>query len=70
MKEIIINVKGMSCGGCENRIKNALSTIDGVEKVEANFKTGLVKVITNIDVKRETIENTINDIGFEIVKED
>ena len=24
MKEIIINVKGMVCGGCENRIKNVL----------------------------------------------
>ena len=32
MKETIINVKGMVCGGGENRVKNALGTIEGVEK--------------------------------------
>ena len=37
MKETIINVKGMVCNGCENRVKNALKTIDGVEDVEANY---------------------------------
>ena len=31
LKEIEIKVKGMMCEGCENRIKNALSTINGVE---------------------------------------
>ena len=34
MKEINIKVKGMMCEGCENRIKNAVSTINGVESVE------------------------------------
>ena len=32
MKEIVLNVKGMMCGGCENRVKNALSTIEGVQE--------------------------------------
>ena len=44
MKETILNVKGMVCGGCENRVKNALSQIEGVKNVEADFKTGIVKV--------------------------
>ena len=33
MKEIILNVKGMVCGGCEKRVQNALSTIEGVENI-------------------------------------
>lgn len=70
MNEISIKVKGMMCGGCENRIKNAVGEISGVERVEANHETGIVKVISNIDIKRKTIEDTINDIGFEAVKED
>ena len=49
MKETTIKVKGMVCGGCENRIKNALSQIDGVENVEASHETGIVKV--NADEK-------------------
>ena len=35
MKETIIKVKGMVCNGCENRVQNALKTIDGIEEVIA-----------------------------------
>ena len=66
MKEIIINVKGMVCGGCENRIKNALEEIKGVEKVEANYKTGIVKILTNENIERKVMEDVIEDIGFEV----
>ena len=66
MRETIINVKGMVCGGCENRIKNALEEIKGVEKVEADYKTGIVKILANENIDRKAIEDIIEDIGFEI----
>ena len=69
MKETIINVKGMVCGGCENRVKNALFAIDGIEKVEANHETGIIKVLSNENIEKEVMENTIEDIGFEVIKE-
>ena len=69
MKEIIINVKGMVCGGCENRVKNALGEIEGVEKVEADYKTGIVKILANENIERKAMEDVIEDIGFEVVKE-
>ena len=69
MRETIINVKGMVCGGCENRIKNALEEIKGVEKVEADYKTGIVKILANENIDRKAMEDTIEDIGFEVVKE-
>ena len=69
VKETIINVKGMVCGGCENRIKNALGDIKGIEKVEANYKTGKVKIFTSENVERKAMEDVIEDIGFEVVKE-
>ncbi len=69
MKEINIKVKGMMCEGCENRIKNAVSTINGVESVEANHREGTVRVLSNETVKKENIEEKIDDIGFEVVKE-
>lgn len=69
MKETIINVKGMMCGGCENRIKNALGELEGIEKVEANYKTGEVKILANENVERKAMEDVIEDIGFEVVKE-
>lgn len=69
MKETIINVKGMVCGGCENRVKNALGGIKGIEKVEADYKTGIVKIFANENIERKAMEDTIEDIGFEVVKE-
>ena len=69
MKETIINVKGMVCGGCENRIKNALGDLKDIEKVEADYKTGEVKILANENVERKAMEDVIEDIGFEVVKE-
>lgn len=72
MKELIFKVNGMVCEGCENRIKNAIGTLDEIEIVEANHITGIVKVTSNkeIEREREKIEEIIKDIGFEIVKDD
>ena len=70
MKEIILNVKGMMCGGCENRVKNALKNIEGVDNVSADHTTGKVCVETNNDILKELIIETIEDIGYEVEKED
>ena len=65
MKETIIKVNGMVCGGCENRVKNALSQIDGVENVEASFETGIVKVNADEKVTKEAMTDVIKDLDFE-----
>lgn len=70
MKEIKIKVKGMVCEGCENRVKNVLSTIDGIENIEASHETGIVKIMSNKEISRSVIEEKINDLGFENIKED
>lgn len=70
MKETQFKVNGMVCEGCENRVKNALSTLDGVESVDASHKTGIITVISNKEIERSVIEEKINDFGFETVKED
>lgn len=70
MKDIELKVEGMVCNGCENRVKNALKNINGVEEVEANYTTGIVKVTASDDVLENTIKEKIEDIGFEVVEED
>lgn len=70
MKEIKIKVKGMVCEGCENRVKNALSTIKGLEKIEASYQKGEVIILTKEEISKSIVEEKIEDIGFEVVKED
>lgn len=69
MKETIIKVEGMVCGGCENRVQNALKTIEGVENVVANHTNGTVTVTSKDEVEVLIMKEKIEDIGFE-VKED
>ena len=70
MKETNLIVKGMMCGGCENRVKNAIKNIEGVENVTADHNTGKVIIISNNEVSEEIIKETLEDIGYEVVKED
>ena len=69
MKELRIKINGMVCGGCESRVKNALSTIDGVESVNADHNTGIVTVMVNEELDVSVFEEKIEDIGFEVEKE-
>ena len=70
MEEIVLKVNGMMCGGCENRVKNAVQNIDGVESVIADHNTGKVIVIKNKNISKNIIIETLEDIGYEIIKED
>lgn len=66
MKEIVMKVEGMVCGGCENRVKNALNLVEGVKEVEANHLEGIVKIKAAKDVQIDTLKEKIEDLGFEV----
>lgn len=70
MKELKINVNGMACEGCQNRIINALSILDGINNVTADYKTGIVNIISEKELDMSKIKEIIEDLGFDIVKED
>ena len=69
MKELKIKINGMVCGGCENRVKIALSEISGVESVDADHNTGIVTITSKEDIDVSKIKEKIIDIGFEIVED-
>ena len=69
MKEIILNVNGMSCSGCENRVQNVIKNIDGIQDAIADHNTGKVKITLNKDVSIDTLTDAIEDIGYEVIKE-
>lgn len=70
MKKIILKVNGMVCNGCENRVINTLKDIDGIESVSANHNSGTVIVTLKEETEDRIIEETIENLGFEIIKED
>ncbi len=69
MKELELNVNGMECMGCENRIKNCISELKVVKEVSASHETGKVNIVFKKEVS-ENVKNTIikkiENLDFEI----
>lgn len=66
MEELKLNVSGMVCGGCEKRVVNALSELEGVKEVIANYKEGTVLVKSETEIPEDIIKEKIEDLGFEV----
>lgn len=64
--ENIINVEGMMCAGCENRIQNALKAMPNVVDVIASHIDGTVKVTGEIDIQE--VKDKIDALGFEVIE--
>ncbi len=68
MKNIELNIEGMKCEGCVNRIKNVLSMIKGID----SFDVSLEEKKLTLSVKKEKIVDEvikkIEALGFGISK--
>lgn len=67
--DVILEVKGMSCGHCEKSVKDGLSNLKGVNTVEVQLDEGKVNV--NYDKNEITLDeicDTIEDLGYDVNK--
>lgn len=68
MKEICLKIEGMMCSGCENRVKNALKNIEGVENVLADHTNKIVKITLQKNIEENILKERIEELGFEIIE--
>jgi copper chaperone len=67
MDHLILTVKGMSCGGCENAVTRAVSLVDGVSNVTASHRDERVTLDYDpAKATREAIEQAINRAGYRV----
>jgi copper chaperone len=67
MANINLNVEGITCGGCEKSIRNALLENDGVSEVTASHETGVVSIEYNdTKIQQEQLRQTIEAAGFDV----
>ena len=66
LQTISVEVDGMTCGGCETMISDALKKVDGVVEASASHteKTATVKVKAGSVTEAKVIE-TITKAGYE-----
>ena len=68
MKEIVLKVEGMVCGGCENRVNNSLLTIEGIQSVKADYIKGIVNIKCEENVNEDIIKERIDNLGFNVIE--
>lgn len=56
----------MSCTGCEQTVENALGTIDGVTRVEADHEADAVEVVVDEDTAEDDLTGAIRDAGYDV----
>ena len=62
-----LTVTGMTCGGCENAVRKALTQLDGVEDVSASHAAQLVGVTFDATkVTREMLKARIEALGYAV----
>ena len=66
MKEIILNVEGRVCTGCEKRVENSLKEIKNVKEVTANHENNKVIIKMEDEADINEIKDRIDELGFEV----
>jgi copper chaperone len=67
MANINLNVEGLTCGGCEKSVRNALLEQNGVQEVSANHETGVVAIDYNdSEIQLGQLKQAIENAGFDV----
>ena len=61
-----LSVTGMSCKGCEQNVENALQTVKGVRKVEADHDADTVDVVVEDDTNDDNLVQTVHEAGYDV----
>lgn len=58
-----LTVSGMACDGCERNVEEAIESVSGVERVDADHEAGRVTVEGDADV--DALVSAIDEAGYE-----
>jgi copper chaperone CopZ len=68
---VSFKIEGMTCTGCEEHIKHAVSTLAGVAKSKASWENGMAEIVFDAsEVKVESIVEAINETGYTIISKE
>jgi len=69
VNQVVIDVRGMTCTGCENHIEYTVNELDGVQSVDASYEDGTATVgFYPAKLKYEEIVTAINSTGYTVIE--
>ena len=64
-ESITLDVGGMTCEGCSNRVKSALESIQGVNSANVSHESGIA-IVVHQNVSRKIMTSSIQKIGYTV----
>ena len=65
-KEHILGVGGMTCNGCANNVKNALSAVLGVSDVNIDLEGAKATINSDSDIDKQILESAVTGAGYTV----
>ena len=65
--EKVIKIEGMMCMHCVAHVKEALSSLKGVESVEVSLEKGEAIITSKKEIKDKDIEKVISKAGYKVI---
>jgi len=63
MTSLTLTVLNVKCEGCVSNIINGLNLINGIENVEVDANTGVVK-ITGTNLDKSKVTSKLSELGY------
>lgn len=68
MRDEVLIISGMTCGGCVNSVTRVLKALPGVQQVEVTLVPGQAKVrIDETQVDIPALKKAVAEAGFTVV---
>ncbi|MBQ8163029.1 MAG: heavy metal translocating P-type ATPase [Clostridia bacterium] len=64
--EKILNIEGMMCAHCENRVKNALEALSEVDLATVRYDSGTAKVTLNAPLEDSILVSAVEKEGYSV----
>jgi copper chaperone CopZ len=65
--ETTYQIKGMTCGHCEQAVSGELTRLTGVEAAVADAATGTAKVTSAAPLPVDEVRAAVDEAGYELV---
>ncbi|MCI8654471.1 MAG: cadmium-translocating P-type ATPase [Clostridia bacterium] len=66
MNKATIIIEGMQCNHCKMSVEKALSSVEGIEKVEVNLENKTATIETSKEIDNNKINKVIEEVGFTV----
>ena len=64
MKNTVLKVSDMSCGGCVNAVRSALTGVEGVQEADVSLEERTARVISNDTVSVDDLVAAVSAAGY------